>query len=77
MAPYALGDVGIDLPLHLLPALGPEPRLVRRDRDRRMQLDHAVGTLDDLDLAARLVDAEPPTDVRRQGRVGPLCWIVT
>ncbi len=62
----ALLDVGIDLPLHLLPALRPEPGLVGRDRHGRVQLDDAVIAFDDLDLGARLVDPEPAPDVRRQ-----------
>ncbi len=39
----------------LLPALTPEPRLVRRDRKLRMQFDHPIIPLDDLNLSAGVV----------------------
>lgn len=42
------GHVIVDLALTLLPMLGPEPRLVGRHRQRRTQLDNAVGALGDL-----------------------------
>ncbi len=60
-------DMVIHLALHALPALRPEPDLVGRDRDGGMQLDDAVGALDDLHLHPRLIEVEAASDVGRQG----------
>jgi hypothetical protein len=54
-------DVSIHLALALLPALGPEPPLVRRNGYTRMQLDDAVVALDHLYLGASLIEMVPAT----------------
>ena len=48
-------DVLIDLALHCLPALGPEPSLIRRHRKNGSKLDGAVVLFDDFYLRAGLV----------------------
>lgn len=48
-------DVLIDLALHGLPALAPEPALVRSHRQDATKLHQAVFPLDDLELGARLI----------------------
>lgn len=57
--------VRVYLALARLPPLGPEPCLVGRNRKVRMELDHTVLTLDDLDLRARLIQAMTAPDVSR------------
>ena len=56
-------DIRVDLGLHALPTLRPEPRLGRGHGDDGVELDHAI-TLDDFDLIARL---EPGTTTDRDG----------
>ena len=47
-------DVLVDLAFAFLPALAPEPALVRGHRQRRAQFDHAVVPFNHLDDALRL-----------------------
>ena len=61
------GDILVRFALHGLPALGPEPGLVGRDGQDRLQLDVTVLVLDDLHLCARLVQVHAPPKVSRQG----------
>ena len=49
------GHVFVDLTLHLLPLLGPEPCLIRWYRDVWAELDHPVVPLDHLHLGPRLI----------------------
>ena len=58
-------DVRIGFGLQALPALCPEPRLRRGHRDDGVQLDHAVLSLDDLDLITRL-EPDASTDRGRK-----------
>ena len=60
--PYLL----VSLPLHPLPAFGPEPRLVGRHRDAWTQLEHAVIALDELDVDAGVVEAMTSPDLGRK-----------
>ncbi len=60
-------DVRVDLFLPPLPFVGPEPRLRRRYRYCRADLEHAVGPFGDLDLGAGLVEMVTAAQDRRQG----------
>ena len=62
----ATGDVLVDLALHRLPAIGPEPGLLGWDGHMRMEFDDAVWSLDDLDLRTWLVEPVPRADVGRK-----------
>jgi AraC-like DNA-binding protein len=59
-------DVGVDLVLALLPAFGPEPALVGRNRQRCPQLKNPVVAFSDLNLGAGLVEVQAPPNVRGQ-----------
>ena len=61
------GDVLVRFTLPGLPPLGPEPGLVGRDGQDRLQFDVAVLVLDDLHLCTRLVEVHAPSEVSRQG----------
>lgn len=63
-------NVLVDLELALLSELGPEPPLVRRDRQRGTQLDHAVGALNHLQLCTGLVQVQSAADVGGAGDGG-------
>ena len=52
------GDVRIDLALHRLPPLRPEPALIGRNRQDRKKLHPAIFLFDDLDLGAWLIEVE-------------------
>ena len=56
----------IDLALHGLPAIGPEPSLIRRNGQNLPELDAAIVLLHDLDLRARFVQMQPAPKVSRQ-----------
>ena len=64
------GNVFVDLALTSLPMLGPEPGLVGRHRQRRAQLDHAVGPLADLDRMGDAVGRLPRLPVDPGGDDG-------
>ena len=64
--------VFVDLPLALLPALSPKPRLIGRYRQRRLQLEHPVITLSHLYLHAGLIEVQGPAGFGRQGDHPPL-----
>jgi hypothetical protein len=64
-------DVLVDLAFHALPSIGPEPRLLRRNREPWPKLDHSVVSLDDLDVRARLVEAITAPKLRWKGEETP------
>lgn len=57
--------VALSVVLHHLPTLGPKPGLVGAMRQKRVQFDHPLGSLDDVDLRARLVEAIVTTHIGR------------
>jgi len=56
-------DVLIYLALHILPTVGPEPRLLSRNGDLRAKLDYAILAFDDLHLCSRFVETVATADV--------------
>jgi hypothetical protein len=50
----------------LLPALGPKPALLGRNRQRCPQFKNPVVTFSDLNLSAGLVEVQSPPNLRRQ-----------
>lgn len=63
----AVRYVLVNFPFAALPAFGPEPCLIRRHRQRRTQLQHAVITLEDFNLSARRLAQLAASDPHAQG----------
>ena len=56
----------VDLPLALLPSIGPEPLLICRHGNVAVQLYDAVIALDDPDLSPRLIEVVATAEIRRK-----------
>jgi hypothetical protein len=66
-------DMGVDLTLALLPALGPEPPLVGWDRQSSSEFEHPVLAFGHLQLCTGLVQVQPSAYISGQGyRAAPL-----
>ena len=61
------GYVSVSFPLHLLPTIDPEPRLVCWDRRGPTDLKGAVWLFEDFQLSSRFVESEPTPKFRREG----------
>jgi len=58
--------MAVHLALTLLPPFGPEPSLIRRNRQCGPQFQHSVAALDDFHLCAWFVEVQPATNLDRQ-----------